>query len=274
MRGEGALFRPGVNILEKFREHGVDTSVHIDLKTPEGQRQRDQKQNRDAKAMQSAYAQQKAGVYYSYSLWSGDQPLHFSFERWHSDRQQNVTEAKRLATTAYQVAEGMLTNNQALLMIGRPGVGKTSLALAMMDWLKDHGKSVMFVSTAELTNLYSEQYEMTDVKQKIDNIIRAMKEVDVLVLDDFGTEGGLRDRINQKGYKGVHSDMQRGMYQVANARYDLDKNQRTGSTIITSNNTLAELGKMYDPKILSRLVPRDPKYQLSFNRLNDIRGLD
>lgn len=255
-------------IKEIAREHGVDVDHE---ETP---KERDQRRERDEKAMQEAFRRQKAKIYFNYSLWSSDKPLKFTFSQWNKNLQPNSQLAKVLCRQAYELAESMVNEPQNVIMWGKPGVGKTSLALAMLNYLEAHGKSVMVVSTAELSNLYHLQYEARDVPQRIADIIRAMKEVDVLVLDDFGTEGGLASRIMESGYKGVHSDLQRGIYQVANARFDLNTNRRLGSTIITTNNTVKELQRMYDGKILSRLLPlaHDQQHQLNFNGLEDVRG--
>ena len=251
---------------ELFLKNGVD--INQPRETPE---EREARIKRDEAKMQQSFRAQKAKVFYSYSLWPNGRPLRFEFKRWNPSLQADAKLAREVGERAWQIAKEMVNDNKSVMMVGKPGTGKTSLGLAMVDYLSKQGKSVMVVSTSALADLYKVQYEMADVKGKIANILRAMKEVDVLMLDDFGTEGGLRTRIKEPGYRGVHSDMQTGMYAVANARYDLDSNRRTGSVIITTNNPADELARMYDTKILSRLIPTNPKYQLSFMGLRDVR---
>lgn len=256
---------------ELFEKHGVDVDREWSIEL------RDQKRAADEKAMQEQFQKQKSAVYYRYSLWSGNKPLTFKFDEWKPDMQKDSQQAKTLGVRAYELSCRMLNakdlekKNFNVLMNGHPGVGKTSLALAMLDMQRTYHRSVMVVSTAELANLYKMQYDKPDLKMQIDDTLRAMKEVDFLLLDDFGTEGGLRSRINQSDYKGVRSDMQEGIYTVVNARFDEESRHVLGNVVITTNNPDSELSRMYDPKIISRLIPQNPEYRLSFNNMEDVR---
>lgn len=152
------------------------------------------------------------------------------------------------------------------MLLGPKGVGKTSIAVAMINELRTAGTNVMFVTTAELSSMMGTQYKADDIRAKLVDVERAMKEVDVLVLDDFGTEGGMQSDI-----KPVRKDMQELMYRVANARFDLDTNAVCKSTIITTNNTQQQLETMYNDKLISRLVPKDKQHRLAFNAMNEVR---
>lgn len=88
-----------------------------------------------------------------------------------------------------------------------------------------------------------------------------------MVLDDFGTEGGQKsDELR------VRRDMQEWLYQASNARIDLQNNQPTGSTIITTNNTSNELLRMYDPKLISRIVTKNPQRIIDFTKAKEVRN--
>ena len=82
---------------------------------------------------------------------------------------------------------------------------------------------------------------------------------DVLLLDDLGTESGGR-------VKEIRTDMYDLMYRISNAR-------TAKTTIITTNNTPAELGKIYSEKIVSRLLPKRKERCINMNGLKDVRGL-
>ena len=60
--------------------------------------------------------------------------------------------------------------------------------------------------------------------------------------------------------------MQKGLFAVTDARYSKK------ATIVTTNNTMAELEAMYNKKLLSRLITKNPKHRLVFNGMQDVRS--
>lgn len=242
------------------KEHGVDQQ-HLLSK--------DEIERQTIKKAQQAIARKRIKVFASMSVWPGGNiPLHFQFSSWQVDKQDNHELAKALGKQAYQLAIRMEKASLNVIMSGDKGTGKTSLALAIMDYLSDKGQSGMFVSTAELASLIGQQYELNDVKARLTDIERAMTEVDVLILDDFGTEGGMKQDI-----KPVRRDMQTMMYRIANSRVDFEMNAPRRSTIITTNNSVSELKAMYNDKLISRLVPKPASQQLAFLNMKDVRGI-
>ncbi|MFT8557732.1 MULTISPECIES: ATP-binding protein [Liquorilactobacillus] len=209
----------------------------------------------------------KGRKYFSMSVWPGNIPLKFDFSKWKPDLQSNVKKAREIGNQAYKAAKSILNKPNNYVLAGIRGTGKTSLALAIMYQAKQDGLGVMFVSTDELSSLIGKQYDLGDVKNRLSDIERSMKEVDVLILDDFGTEGGMKGAI-----KPVRSDMQELMYRVANARVDFENNTVKHSTIVTTNNSRHELEMMYNEKLISRLMTSNPERQLAFD-LEDVRGI-
>ncbi|MFT8823246.1 MAG: ATP-binding protein [Liquorilactobacillus satsumensis] len=210
----------------------------------------------------------RASTYYRLSIWSGENLLHFNFNKWDPEYQPDIEMAKKVGNQAFKIAKRMSVEPLNVLLAGDRGTGKTSLALAISDQLEKQKQSIMFVSTDELASTIGEQYELTDVKKKLVDVERAMKEVDVLLLDDFGTEGGMKNAI-----KPVRSDMQQFLYRVANSRIDFDSNKIKKSTIMTTNNTVEELQKMYNTKLISRLLPKNKECQIAFAGFKDVRGI-
>lgn len=150
--------------------------------------------------------------------------------------------------------------------------------MAEKAW-SDYGKSRLYVNTMELANWFEQRFEYPEFRQKIHDlkkVITGIKDglggwtrppVDILILDDLGTEGGMRgDRTTN-----VRKDLQEWLYQITNSRIDLNKNQLTGSTIVTTNNTGEELYSMFNEKLISRLIPKNDKFVLNFSGLDDIR---
>lgn len=209
--------------------------------------------------------------YRSMSVWSGNVRLQFTFDDWDVRKQANVQAAKSLGNKAFVIANQLKTSKFNVLLAGLYGVGKTSLALAIADQLHQAGQTIMFVSTAELLRLVNDKYEAPDVRSRLIEITKAMKAVDVLILDDFGTEGGKK---SEKGYyRAVHRDLQTMMYQVANARCDFQNNEVKHSTIVTTNNSRGQLESMYDKKIVDRLLSKVPEHQLLFDEMKGVRNV-
>ena len=203
--------------------------------------------------------------FYRKSLFEGGQVIHFQFKQWKPELQENVNKAREVAKQAFNLSTEMEHRPLKVLLVGAPGTGKTSLALAMMYRLRNQNQSAMFVSSTELVSMFWKSYRYEDVRKRKDEIIEAMKQVDVLVIDDFGTEGGIN------GDKEAQRDVQQAIKEVATARYDMENNRVLRNTITTTNNSIEELQRIYNPKLISRLVPHRTSRQINFAGLEDVR---
>lgn len=226
---------------------------------------------------------QKFDHVYKQSLWSGRTPIAFNFSSWDSSKQISKQNAEQLKQKVQQLAQQMLTPDDKpfnVMFEGSPGTGKTSLAIAMIDYVRHHGYrwgyikhpdgaekykryvDVLFLATDEMLELvYHSMDGDGQARNQLQQVVKFAKAADVLVLDDFGTEGGMKGTIRP-----VHKTMQELMYDINNARFGKKY------TIITTNNTVEELRAMYNVKLISRLIPTNGEHTLNFNGLTDVRS--
>ena len=227
---------------------------------------------------------QKFDHVYKQSLWSGRTPIAFNFSSWDSAKQISKQNAEQLKQKAQYLAQQMLMPDDKpfnVMLEGSPGTGKTSLAVAMIDYIRHHGYrwgyikhpdgsadkykryvDVFFLATDEMLELvYHSMDSDSQARNRLQQVVRFAKTADVLVLDDFGTEGGMKGTIRP-----VHKTMQELMYDINNARFGKKY------TIITTNNDDNELKAMYNIKLISRLIPSNPQHVLDFTDLLDVRA--
>lgn len=256
---------------------------HVNLNDPKLKEKYEQRNKQKVLEYTRENTRNKSETVWGHSLWSSA-PIEFNFSDWKPNERQNTEKARKLGNKAFALAKELQVKAFNVVMSGNAGVGKTSLALAMLYQLKDTGKRVMFISTSELMHLVSEQYSYRDRAKELEDVKRAMCECDVLLLDDFGAEGGSIKKITSGDFTGVRRDMQSLIYDVANARYEGTREEQKiaskagkklskplRSTIVTTNNRTGELELIYDERTISRLISRKPEHRLAFNDMEDMR---
>lgn len=260
-----------------FAEHGVDIHGSTAQKRfEERNKQMERKYNQQA-------IRNRQKLVWDKSLW-GSGEIEFTFKDWKPNERQNPVIAKNLGNKAFKLAHEMVNGHLNVIMSGDAGVGKTSLALAMLNKLKQANKTVLFVSVIALSQLVADQYEYNDRKNQLRDLKRAMCECDVLLLDDLGADGGSTEKVMSNGYTGARKDVQALMFDVANNRYEGTRKEQNAArkagvklskpvhqTIITTNNLTDELERIYGERTISRLISRDPNHRLAFNNMEDMR---
>lgn len=110
--------------------------------------------------------------------------------------------------------EDMISSNYGLAFIGSNGTGKTFWASCIANGLIDAGSTVLMTTLSKLIYDMTANYgEMRDV------IMRKIRTVDFLILDDYGAERGTEFSLEQA-------------FEVIDARYGVEK-----PVIITANLT-------------------------------------
>ncbi len=159
-----------------------------------------------------------------------------------SDKRQNLEQAHHIALNFARSPQGWL------IFLGVNGCGKTHLAAAIANHLRQSGKSVLFIVVPDLLDHLRSAFG-PDSKVSYDELFERIRKEPVLVLDDFG-EHSATPWAQEK------------LYQLVNYRY----NARL-ATVITTCSSLDEI----ESRISSRMV--DPRLSLVFNiTAPDYRG--
>ena len=125
-----------------------------------------------------------------------------------------------------------------MLLTGNTGTGKTYLLTACANACAQSNKSVLMLTAYTLNGMFLEAHlsDLYTHHSIIDNLV----DVDVLLIDDLGTENV---------YKNVTAEY---MFSVLNERI-----ARKKQTFVSTNLTLTDIRERYDERIFSRLVDQN-----------------
>lgn len=219
---------------------------------------RDKREEQMSIAFTKKNIQSKRKGIFNSSLVSDWDDLRFNFSDFNTDtsnQKEELSQAKNIANRIYSGETGNF------LFTGKPGLGKSMLAVSILTGLNsiDTQLSCYFLSFAMFVN--NSQMAFKDEFLKRDNykVEECVKNCDVLVIDDLGSESSLRSETNE-----ATNYAQRILFRFADYR----KNK---TNIITTNNTGRELQQLYDPKIISRLMTKKSANTIKFSG-NDMRN--
>jgi DNA replication protein DnaC len=129
----------------------------------------------------------------------------------------------------------MRKNGYGFFFWGNVGAGKTHTSTALANELMEKQLvEVLFLNMPETVTRVKKTFD-AEIKTADAKLFDRMKEVELLVIDDLGVEK----------YSDWLSDQ---IYQIIDHRW---KNQKP--MIITSNQSLNDLGKFYKPQVASRI---------------------
>lgn len=86
------------------------------------------------------------------------------------------------------ISQNNIMNERNLLLQGSTGAGKTHLATALARTLKHRGFKVGYVTAEELFSKFKRTFNQVDSDKLQERIFYEMASLDILVIDDIGTE--------------------------------------------------------------------------------------
>ncbi len=162
-----------------------------------------------------------------------------------------VTEFNELAVRG---AKWVIENPaNGLLLYGNPGVGKTHLAAIIAQELLKIGKSVIFGDIPSILDTMKATFNNSEKQASLDEVMKSLEEVDMLILDDIGTENPTEWAAER-------------LYLVINNRYNAGK-----PIIATSNFNATELARRLKVKDKNgRILESDVTGQRIVSRLTEM----
>lgn len=166
---------------------------------------------------------------------------HFNFNYYSTETEGNSPRSPRKnMENIYQTCVGFVerfdTDKGNLLFYGSTGLGKTFMCNCIAKELLDAGYNVLYLTAPELFKLFDEsRFHREDMLDEAKNILETLSTVDLLIIDDLGTESGT-------SFTG--SDL----FGVLNTRYLTQK-----STIISTNLEPQKWKELYSDRIASRI---------------------
>ena len=147
---------------------------------------------------------------------------------------ENILKIRKLCDKFIENFDDPTENN--LLFCGNSGLGKTFISSCIANELIKKGKTVLYqTAPVMLDNIIDYKFGKTN-----NNIVSTINSVDLLIIDDLGTETKNNLKITE-------------LFNIINSRL-LNQNNTITKTIISTNLSLQELYNNYDERILSRII--------------------
>ncbi len=143
---------------------------------------------------------------------------------------------KTILNTCRRFAADFGSHTDSLLLYGSPGLGKTFLSSAIANALLAKGISVLYQSAGQIVDILSDaRFGRGDDEAR--TVLKAqLLKADLLIIDDLGTEF-------------INSMTDADIFYIVNSRILAEK-----STIISTNLSLADIGRVYSDRMLSRIM--------------------
>ena len=195
----------------------------------------------------------------SLSIFSDDTVRANRFEQY-SEVAEETRKNKQIARRiAKDYLDGKLFNT---FMSGRAGTGKTFLSMSILRAVNDNSKpyrKCLFVSVDEIMRLIKDSISNKQSPYTEKAMVDRLTKADILVLDDCGAQTGAIGTG-----KAATDYTTKILYAIMNGRMNK-------STILTTNLSTHELSKIYDQKLLSRMLKGSEGNVIKFEKTDDKR---
>ncbi len=136
----------------------------------------------------------------------------------------------------YEWAKDFSKNSTGLIMLGKTGLGKTHLSLAILGVVINKGYSVYYDSVQNIMDKLQKEHFSRNAQGEQESITQELFESDLLILDDLGAEFSTQFTVSQ-------------LYNILNTRMI-----NSLPVIISTNLTVREIEEKYSQRIASRIV--------------------
>ena len=127
-----------------------------------------------------------------------------------------------------------------LLFIGSTGLGKTYMSNCIANEILKKGKTVLYQTAPVLLETIIDNKFNKYKNQKTDEFYKNILNVDLLIIDDLGTESANSLTISE-------------LFTIINTRI-LNQNSKVTKTIISTNLSIEQIFKTYEERIGSRIA--------------------
>lgn len=171
--------------------------------------------------------------------------LDLTFDTFEAMDEETKTNKEKAKDITRRIFNGSTANE---MLAGKFGTGKTHLAMAILNQLNEpinSGKTnfkLVFVSIDEMLRRIKANFGNERSPYREDRLVSTLSKADVLVIDDLGAETGAVGRDNEASDFNV-----RVINAILSGRTDKP-------TIFTTNLSIGDMRKMYDGRILSRIL--------------------
>ena len=147
---------------------------------------------------------------------------------------ENISSIKKICEEFIENFDDPHQSN--LLFCGSPGLGKTFLSSCIANELITRGKTVLYqTAPIMLDNIIDYKFGKIE-----NNVCNAINNVDLLIIDDLGTEARNTIKITE-------------LFNIINTRL-LNQDNKITKTIISTNLSLQDLYDIYEERIVSRII--------------------